>query len=54
MYYFYSGRSGTEGHGLSRSAPTTERSPMMPTRDRLRLSLENDIPRHARFRGKTK
>ncbi|XP_069702783.1 bridge-like lipid transfer protein family member 1 isoform X3 [Periplaneta americana] len=45
-----SGRNIGDGHGLSRSAPTTERSPMLPTRERLRLSLENDISRHARFR----
>ncbi|PSN42909.1 Uncharacterized protein C0J52_12033, partial [Blattella germanica] len=41
-----SGRSATESHGLSRSAPTAERSPMLPTRERLRLSLENDIARY--------
>jgi hypothetical protein len=50
-YYLFSGRIVTDGHSLSRSAPTAEQSPMLPTRERLRLSLENDISRHTRFRG---
>ncbi|GLG98161.1 Uncharacterized protein GBIM_04764 [Gryllus bimaculatus] len=40
-----------ESIGLSRSAPSNERSPMLPARDRLRLSLENDLARHARVRA---
>jgi hypothetical protein len=49
--YLSSGRSVTDGTGLSRSAPAAERSPMMSNRERLRLSFENDVARHARFRG---
>nr|CAD7411760.1 unnamed protein product [Timema cristinae] len=39
-----------DGQGISHSAPTAERSPILSTRERLRLSLENDISRHARIR----
>nr|CAD7257563.1 unnamed protein product [Timema shepardi] len=40
-----------DSQGLSRSAPTAERSPILSTRERLRLSLENDISRHSRIRA---
>lgn len=51
--HLFSGRIIADGHGLSRSAPATERSPMLPTRERLKLSLENDISRHTKFRGES-
>ncbi|XP_049857041.1 transmembrane protein KIAA1109 homolog isoform X4 [Schistocerca gregaria] len=43
-----SGRHNAEVHGLSRSAPTNEKSPMLSTREKLRLSLETDISRQAK------
>ncbi|XP_063234537.1 bridge-like lipid transfer protein family member 1 isoform X2 [Bacillus rossius redtenbacheri] len=44
-----SGRHVVDGSGLSRSAPTADKSPLLSTRERLRLSLENDIARHSKF-----
>jgi hypothetical protein len=49
--YLFSGRVVSDGNSLSRSAAIAERSPMLSNRERLRLSFENDIARHARFRG---
>nr|CAD7569538.1 unnamed protein product [Timema californicum] len=45
------GMRHVDSQGLSRSAPTAERSPILSTRERLRLSLENDISRHSRIRA---